>query len=104
MEQARLLGNGWRLPLFPPDADRRTDLLIKPAYQPLQVSNPLAANLKHTYVLFSAKPPGDPLAPVMVRIAERAKAKGWHYRELATDHFPLLDKPQEVADLLIGLI
>lgn len=100
-EQARILGDGWRLPHFPPDADRRTDLLMKPCFQPLQVKNPAARHLNHTYVLFTDKAQGDPLGQVMARVAERAQAKGWHYRELATGHFPQLDKPQEVARLLM---
>jgi len=103
-EQARNLGEGWRIPHFPPDADRRTDLLVKPGQQPQRIQNPAAARLKHTYVEFTAKPLGDPLQPVMARMAERAKAKGWQHRTLAVDHFPLLDKPAIVANLLMELL
>ncbi len=104
LEQARNFGEGWRVPHFPPDADRRTDVLLKPGGQPQRISNPAAARLRHTYVQFTAKPPGDPLQSIMARMAERAKAKGWHYRELAVDHFPLLDKPEIVANLLLKLV
>src|SRR3954447_5386352 len=93
---ARGMGDGWRVPHMPPDADRRTDFLLKVGQQPLQVRNPLAAQLPHTYVLHTAKPADDPLTPVFAGIAGRVQADGWHYRELATGHFPLLDEPQKV--------
>lgn len=54
-----------------------------------------------TYVLYTAKAAQDPLVPIMARMAERARAAGWQYRELATGHFPELDQPQEVAHLLL---
>lgn len=103
-ETAQNMGAGWRVPHFPPDADRRTDALVKPGSQPQQIENPAAARLKHTYVAFTAKPPGDPLQPVLAGMAERAKAKGWSYRELAFDHFPILGHPEIVADLLLALV
>lgn len=103
-ETARNIGDGWRLPHFPPDADRRTDVLTKPGAQPQRVENPAAARLKHTYVAFTAKPPADPLQAVLARMAERAQAKGWHYQDLAVDHFPVLEKPQVVADLLMAFV
>jgi pimeloyl-ACP methyl ester carboxylesterase len=102
-ERARVLGDGWRIPHTPPDADRRTDFLVKVGKQPLTVQNPAAARLKHTYVLHTAKPAGDPLGPIFARIAERVRAEGWQYRELATGHWPLLDRPNEVAALLLEL-
>lgn len=102
-ERARTLGDGWRVPHDPPDADRRTDALLKPAQSPLSVRNPEAARLRHTYVLHTAKAAQDPLAPIMAQMAERARAAGWQYRELATGHFPQLDQPQEVAHLLLDL-
>lgn len=98
------MGDGWRVPHFPPDADRRTDALVKPGGQPQYVENPTTAQLKHTYVAFTAKPPNDPLLTVFAGMAERAKAKGWDYRELAVDHFPILEKPEIVADLLMTLV
>ncbi len=103
-ELARGMGDGWRVPHMPPDADRRTDFLLKVGRQPLQVRNPLAAQLPHTYVLHTAKPAGDPLAPIFAGIAARVQAAGWHYRELVTDHWPLVDKPHEVSALLLDLV
>lgn len=103
-ELARGMGDGWRVPHMPPDEDRRTDFLLKVGQQPLQVRNPAAAQLPHTYVLHTAKPVDDPLAPIFAGIAARVQAAGWRYRELATNHFPLLDKPHAVSGLLLELV
>jgi len=102
--RAQTLGDGWRVPHLPPDADRRTDVLIKVLPQPVSVRNPLAARLPHTYVLFTAKLPDNPFAAILAGVATRVRTEGWRYRELATDHFPLLDQPQAVADLLLELV
>ena len=96
--------DGWHMPLEQPVDHRNTDFCLKAGLQPLQINNPHAARLKHTYVLCTAKPPGDPLEPIMAKCAERAKAKGWHYRELATDHYPPLSCPEVLADLLEDLV
>ena len=71
-------GEGWRIPHGLPDADRSTDSTLNVLHQPVTVRNPQAAALKHTYVLFTAKPPEDTvLRPMMERIAARARARGW---------------------------
>ena len=102
-ERAQTLGDGWRVPHLPPEADRRTDVLLNVLSQPVTVRNPLAARLLHTYVLFTAKPPDNPFGPILAQIAARVRAEGWRYQELATDHFPILDQPHEVATLLLEL-
>lgn len=102
-EQASKFGDGWRIPPFPVDADRRTAMLIKPGSQPLRIGNLDTAHLKHTFVQFTAKSEDDPLQPIMARMAERAKVKGWAYRELAVTHYPILNKPEIIATLLIDL-
>ncbi len=82
MEQiAQSYGDGWRIPHNPPDADRRTDFLLKAAQQPLTVNNPQASRLKRNYVQFIAKPPDDFTQPIMARIAARVRQEGWIYRE-----------------------
>ena len=91
------------MPHNPPDADRRTDVLLKTAQQLLTVKNPLAARIKHTYVLFTATSPDDLLRPIMERMAARARQAGWNYREMPFEHFPIPDKPREVAGLLSQL-
>lgn len=102
-QQANAVGDGWRVPHMPPDADRRTDLLLNVVTHSLSVQNADAARLQHTYVLHTAKPVDDPLAGIFVRMAERARAAGWHYRELATDHWPFVDKPEQTTALLLEL-
>ena len=102
-ERAQSLGEGWRVPHLPPEADRRTDVLLNVLPQPVTVRNPLAARVPHTYVLFTAKPPDNPFGPILAQMAARARSEGWRYRELATDHFPILDQPHEVASLLLEL-
>lgn len=101
---AQTYGDGWRFPHDPPDADRRTDMLMKPSRQALTVVNPLAAQLKHTYVHFTGKPEDSLTKPVIERIASRVRDKGWNYRELPFDHFPQLEHPREVASLLLDLV
>lgn len=96
-------GEGWRVPHNPPDADRRSDFLLRSAQQSLAVKNPQAARLKHTYVQFTGKPPDDFTKLIMGRIAARVQQEGWHYREMPFGHFPLLEKPREVAGLLLEL-
>ncbi len=102
-ERARTAGAGRCLPpnswTFP-----WTALPLKVWHQDVNVQNSEAARLKHTYVHFTAKAPGDLREPIMQRIAGRARTLGWHYRELAVEHFPLLDKPHEVATLLRELV
>jgi hypothetical protein len=69
--------------------------LLKPLQQPLAISNPDAAWLKRTYVLFTGKPADDWLTPIFERIAARVrKDKGWNYYERPFEHWPVLDKPR----------
>lgn len=104
MEQiAQNYGDGWRIPHNPPDAERRTDFLLKAAQQPLAVNNPQARRLKHSYVQFTKKPSEDFTQPIMARMAVRVRQEGWTYRELPFGHFPLLDEPVAVAQLLLEL-
>jgi pimeloyl-ACP methyl ester carboxylesterase len=106
MEQAaQAHGEGWRIPFGDPGADRRTDVMLKVAKQPLSVSNPDAARLRRTYVLHTGKSAEDWLKPVFERIAERVRQKeGWSYHERPYVHYPVLDQPggsHFVAQLLM---
>jgi hypothetical protein len=105
MEQvAQAHGDGWRVPHDPPDADRRTDYMFKIAKQPLTVNNPDAARLKRTYVRFSGKTAGNWLTAILDRIAARVRQEeGWSYCERPFGHWPVLDKPREVAEMLLEL-
>jgi pimeloyl-ACP methyl ester carboxylesterase len=101
---AEAYGDGWRVPHDPPDADRRTDVLLNPVKQALAVNDPDTAQLKRSFVLFTGKATDDWLTPVFGRIAERVRDDpSWHYYERPFEHFPILDKPRDVADLLLEL-
>jgi len=106
-QAAQIHGDGWRVPFGAPDADRRTDVMLKMVKQPLTVNNPDAARLKRTYVLFTGKPADSWLRPVFESIAERIrKQANWSYHEKPFVHYPCLDRPdgpQEVAKLLLEL-
>ena len=101
---AQAHGDGWRVPHDPPDADRRTDVVLKMVKQPLAINNPDAARLKRTYVRFAGKPADSWLTAVFDRIAARVRKEGgWNYCERPFGHYPVLDKPREVAEMLLEL-
>ena len=101
---AQTHGDGWRVPHNPPGADRRTDTMLKMAKQPLAINNPDAVRLKRTYVLFTGKPAEDWLTLVLEGIAARIRKEGgWSYCERPFWHYPCLDQPREVAELLLEL-
>jgi pimeloyl-ACP methyl ester carboxylesterase len=102
-QAAQARGDGWRVPHEPP-ADRRVALLLKPVQQPLAVNNPDAARLKRTYVSFTGKPADSWLTQIFDRIAAGVRGQeGWNYCERPFEHWPILDKPREVAELLLEL-
>jgi pimeloyl-ACP methyl ester carboxylesterase len=100
---AQAYGDGWRIPHNPPDADRRTDMLLNVASQPLAVGNPAAAQLKRTFVLFTDKPPQDGLTALLAQNAARVRQEGWSYYERPFGHWPVLERPYELAELLLEL-
>ena len=107
---AQTRGDGWRIPPGnpdAPDADRKTDFMLKAAKQPLAINNPEAARLKRTYVLFTRKPADGLLARVFGTIATRIRQEGgWNYHERPFVHYPALDQEngsQAVAELLLEL-
>lgn len=103
-QMAQVYGDGWRVPHNPPDADRRVDFLLQTAREPLSVNNPTAAELQHTYVLFTDKADDDFLKPLFERMAGRAQAHGWPTYERPFTHWPLLDRSDEVAQLLLEVV
>jgi pimeloyl-ACP methyl ester carboxylesterase len=100
---AAAYGDGWRVPYYPPGADRTTDFMLKAAQQPVRLDNPQAAKLPRTYVHFTAKPPDDMYKGIFERIAARAREEGWNCREIATAHEGILTAPHDVARLLFEL-
>jgi len=103
-DRARELGDGWRIPHDPPDADRRTDLLLTASKTPVKLGNPAAAAVPRLFVHCTAKPADSPLKPLFEAMAARAREAGWDYREFEADHFPPLTKPREVAELLVEVL
>jgi pimeloyl-ACP methyl ester carboxylesterase len=96
-------GDGWRIPNIWP-GERRTAFQIKCSRQPLEVNNPKAAMIKRTFVHFTAKADDDPMKPIFAAIAERVRTEGYDYHEAPFDHYPCLDHPKEIAQLLLNLI
>lgn len=102
-QAAAAYGDGWKIPHDPPDADRRTPMLLNATRQPLSVKNDAARELKHTFVHFTGKPADDFSKPMMEMMAARAVEKGWNYFERPFVHWPILDRPDDVAALLLEL-
>ena len=102
-QMAAAYGDGWRVPHYPPGADRTTDFVLKAAQQPVTLDNPQAAQLPRSYVHFAAKPPDDMYRGVFERIAARAREEGWSCCELATAHDGIFTAPHDVAALLLEL-
>jgi hypothetical protein len=70
--------------------------------QPVAIANSTAAALPRVYIHCTNKPADwfYGLGPVIAEAAKQAKAKGWRYREMDADHFPMLSAPHEFAVLL----
>jgi pimeloyl-ACP methyl ester carboxylesterase len=61
----------------------------------VSLRSPDAARLPRTYVLCRASSFG--------KVASRARADGWDYREIDTAHMAMLTRPAELSELLSGL-
>lgn len=103
-EVVQTYGEGWYLPVDP-SADRRlTPHPGKTGSQPLRLYNPQAIEtIPHTYIYCTRKPSIGLAACITQGGAAKAKAKGWHYYELATDHEPEQEAPDDVAAILLKL-
>jgi pimeloyl-ACP methyl ester carboxylesterase len=104
-QAAQAYGDGWRISHDPPDAPRRTPQPIKPAYQPVTLTNPAAARLPRTFIYCSQEK--DAMGPVGIPItqaAARAKADpAWNFFELDSGHVPWETAPQALAAVLLEL-
>jgi pimeloyl-ACP methyl ester carboxylesterase len=98
---AQAHGDGWRIPHNPPDADRRTDALVKPLLEPIHLLNPIAARLPRTFIYCTDKSDLGPIGAPITEAAQKAKLAGWRYHELATTHCPNWTMPNELAALLL---
>lgn len=97
---AAQFGDGWQVPHDPPQP-RKLPHPLKSLQQPLAITNPAAAQLPRTYVLFTQN--SFPFAPVFAALAQNAQAAGWRYRELAADHIAPETDPLALAELLLAL-
>jgi pimeloyl-ACP methyl ester carboxylesterase len=110
-EQARVEGEGWRVPPtpIPPDTDpadlpwlnaRRMPQPLATFEQPLHLARGETA-LPRTYVYCTRIAPGDVFRP----FAERARQEaGWRAHELDASHSPNVTAPAALARLLETII
>jgi pimeloyl-ACP methyl ester carboxylesterase len=72
--------------------------------QPIQLGNPDAAALPRAFI-YCTKDKGTAEEDWTVRIAGQVKADpAWEYRELAANHFALVNEPQATAEALVSLV
>lgn len=98
-------GDGWLLPYIRyPDGrwvdPRVTPQPAKPGAEPLQLqhSEPPVAR---TYIFCSEDKENMRVAPPLIRAAETARSdRAWNYYELPTDHRPMDNMPEELAEIL----
>jgi pimeloyl-ACP methyl ester carboxylesterase len=101
LDRAREPG-AWRIQHDPPDADRRTDVMLAALMSPLKLRHPVTVPC--LFIHCTAKPADSPAKPVFETMAARAREAGWDYRELKADHWPPLENPREVAELLLEVV
>jgi pimeloyl-ACP methyl ester carboxylesterase len=109
-EQARLHGDGWKLPSFPPErfgVTKQEDLAwvrprlglhpLKTKLDKVGLANSDAAKIGRTYI-YCSQPAIGPFG----QFAERARAEaGWRYWELATGHDAMVTEPERLSELLM---
>lgn len=109
-EQARTVGDGWRLP--PPQlkvwgitadedirwmSNRVGDHPLRTFTEPVRLSNPAAAALPRTFISCTAHP-----RPALVATASRLRTDPtWRYRELFAGHDAMVTEVQKTAGLLL---
>jgi pimeloyl-ACP methyl ester carboxylesterase len=105
LEAAQNFGDGWRVPLLDHEPPRWVPHPLKSVTQPVTVGNSAAMALPRIFI-HCTDTPADwffGLASVIAAHAAWAKAQGWTYRELHTDHLPMLSAPQELSAMLHDL-
>ena len=96
-EEARVHGDGWRIPA-PDDSDPRvTALPLKTITDRVRVDE--AVLPPRTYIRCVSGEPGGAFDDA----AGRAQAEGWRYFELRSSHNPMLDVPDELTALLLAI-
>ena len=112
-EDARTMGDGWRVPSFPlaswgvtEDADVRWmsprigPQPLRTFTQAVQLRNFGTQGLTRTYISCT-----NAQAPHINAIAMRVRAdRGWRYRELETGHDAMVTVPRQLADMLLECV
>jgi pimeloyl-ACP methyl ester carboxylesterase len=76
---------------------------LKTFVEPLHLKNKTAKTLPRTYIFCTEKHKMGLRAQGIVRSASRARAAGWEYHELHTDHHPMWTMPAELTDILLNV-
>jgi pimeloyl-ACP methyl ester carboxylesterase len=112
---AREHGDGWRLPggegqldlwgLKPGDARdfvraRLCDFSLRCFEEPIQLPANRKASIPATFVAGAA--PGYPARPYFAPFAEKARASGWQVADLETGHDCHVERPGEIANILLS--
>ena len=106
LDVAEKYGDGWRVLRMDVQPPRWVAQPLRSVTQPFRGSNPAVQALPHTYIYCTAKPEGwfFGLGDVIALAAEQYRQRGWRFREMATDHLPMLSAPQELAALLDEMV
>jgi pimeloyl-ACP methyl ester carboxylesterase len=99
MDEARRLGDGWRLPPGPGATPFMRAQPLKTFTQRISLRHPnLHAVLPCTFIECV-----EPRLDAISKSVERAKAEGWNYYEMPTGHMAMLTMPNELTDILLEL-
>lgn len=83
---------------------RLTPRLIKMMIQPIELTNPLLADIPRTYIFCTKNWEWDDLDnPLPADVLRARTDPEWDFRELDADHLPMFTRPGELADLLLTL-
>lgn len=102
LDAAMRFGDGWRVPRTDVQPPRWVPQPLASVTQPLAAGREVAEIAPVSYVYCTAKPKGwfFGLDAVISEQAKHARAIGWDYHELESDHLPMLSAPQDLANLL----
>jgi pimeloyl-ACP methyl ester carboxylesterase len=105
IEVARQHGDGWRIPLDPPEEPVHTDQPLNTAFQPIRLRDPRALALPRTFVHCpEERDPADLVLVPIDRAAARAKSDpAWHYRRLAAEHRVWKSAPEAIVQVLLEI-
>ena len=73
--------------------------------EPVYLAQPLEDYpFSRTYIKATVKVDGEPAAEAFERAGGHARSSAaWHYHEIATNHMVASNRPQELAELLLGV-